>query len=70
MHAVGRVRPLLALRVSVVRQDPAEGCRHLVTVGGDREAGPHQVDLGRRLAEGAVLQYVDPRRQGDRHCIA
>ena len=57
----GRV---FALGVPMVGEHATKSFRQLVAVGRDLEPGPHQVDLGRRLAEGSVLEHVDTRAAG------
>ena len=49
----------------MVRQNATKRGGHLVAVRRDVESGPDQVDLGRRLAEGPVLEHMDTGRQGE-----
>ena len=65
MYAVGGVRPLVTVGDPVVRQDAAKVLDQLVAVSRRSECCLHQVDLGGCLAEGAVLEHVDPGWQGD-----
>ena len=53
----------------MVRQDTAKRIDHLVTFGRDLEPGPHQVDLGRGLAESSILEHMDPGRQGENRTL-
>ena len=63
VDAVGGVGALVVLGDAVVGQHGAQGGVEGVRVAGPAQGGPHQVDLGRRFAQGSVLEDVDARRQ-------